>query len=128
MADITKTKAGTGTQAPQPEEVGVTHGSGNVFADLGLPNPEELLQKAKLVVAISDAIKARGLTQSDAGKIMGVSQPDLSKLLRGRTMSFTLDRLVGMLNALGMDVDMIVRAHTGNADDRGELRVLQVVG
>jgi len=55
---------------------------------------------------------------------MGVSQPDLSKLLRGRTMSFTLDRLVGMLNELGMDVDMIVHTHVGNADDRGELLVL----
>ena len=128
MADITKTKAGADKQATKLEDMRVTHSSGNVFADLGLPNPEELLQKTKLVVAISDAIKARGLTQSDAGKIMGVSQPDLSKLLRGRTMSFTLDRLVGMLNELGMDVDMIVRAHVGNADDRGQLRVLQVVG
>ncbi len=59
---------------------------------------------------------------------MGVSQPDLSKLLRGRTMSLTIDRLVGMLNELGMDVDLIVRAKLGNAEDRGELRVLQMVG
>ena len=128
MANIAKTKASAGKQASKLEDVRVTHSSGNVFADLGLPNPEELLQKSKLVVAISDAIKARGLTQSDAGKIMGVSQPDLSKLLRGRTMSFTLDRLVGMLNELGMDVDMIVRAHVGSVGDRGELRILQVVG
>ena len=128
MADIAKTKAGSDEQATKKEDVRVTHSSGNVFADLGLPNPEVLLQKTKLVLAISDTIKARGLTQADAGKIMGVSQPDLSKLLRGRTVSFTLDRLVGMLNELGMDVDVIVRAHVENADDRGKLRVLQVVG
>ena len=115
-------------ESKRATEVRVTHGSGNFFADLGLSNPEELLLKTKLVLAISDAIKARGLTQSEAAKIMGVSQPDLSKLLRGRTMSFTLDRLVGMLNELGMDVDMIVRAHVGSAGDRGELRILQVVG
>ncbi len=72
----------------------VTHSNGNIFAELGLRDPEEHLQKSKLVAAISDAIKVRGLTQADAGKIMGVSQSDLSKLVRGRTMSFTLDRLV----------------------------------
>jgi predicted XRE-type DNA-binding protein len=99
-----------------------------VFADLGLPNPEELLQKSKLVVAISDAIKDRGMSQIEASKLIGVSQPDLSKLLRGRTMSFTLDRLVAILNHLGKDVDLIVSSHPGDADVQGEFRVLQVVG
>jgi len=128
MADIANTKAGADEQATKQPEMSVTDGIGNFLADLGLPDPEEPLQKSKLAVAISDAIKARGHTQSVAGKIMGVIQPDLFKLQRGRTMSFTLDRLVGRLNELGMDVDMIVRAHVGNTDDRGELRVLQVVG
>jgi len=117
-----------GKQATRQQEEKVTRSTGNVFADLGLPNPEELLLKTKLVLAISDAIKAQSLTQSEAAKIVGLTQADLSKLLRGRSFSITLDELVGMLNDPGMDVDMIVRAHVGNADDRGELRVLQVVG
>jgi len=61
MADIANTKAGAARQATKEEDVRVTHSSGNVFADLGLPNPEELFHKTKLVVALSDAIKARVL-------------------------------------------------------------------
>jgi predicted XRE-type DNA-binding protein len=77
---------------------------------------------------MSDAIDLRGLTQTEAAKIMNISQPDLSKLLRGRTMSFSIDRLVSMLKDLGVDVDVIVHDRSLRDQARGQLRVLQVVG
>jgi predicted XRE-type DNA-binding protein len=54
-------------------------GSDNVFADLGLPNPEERLLKAKLVSKISDVIEKRKLTQAEAGKLMDLPQPKVSE-------------------------------------------------
>lgn len=109
------------------DEIRVTHGSGNVFADLGLPNPEELLYKSKLVVAIQDAIDDLGLTQRAAARWVGVSQPDLSKLLRGRTMSFTVDRICDMLTRLGNDVEItVVRCRRGQSE-RGEVRVREAM-
>jgi predicted XRE-type DNA-binding protein len=109
------------------EEMRVTHGSGNVFADLGLPNPEELLYKSKLVVAIQDLMKDLRLNQSAAAKLMGVSQPDLSKLLRGRTMSFTVDRLYLMLTQLGADIEITVVRRRTPTLERGEVRVREAV-
>lgn len=64
-------------------------GAGNVFADLGIPNVEEHLLKAGLVMKLSQVIRARGLNQTAAAKLTGISQPDLSRLLRGRFREMT---------------------------------------
>lgn len=74
-------------------------GSGNIFADLGLPNAEEHLLKATLVVQLHRLIRARKLTQTAAAKIAGIKQPDLSKMLRGHYQGFSLERLMRMLTA-----------------------------
>ncbi len=105
----------------------MTPSCGNVFADLGLANPEELLQKSRLVVAIQDAMRDRGLNQTNAAKLMKVNQPDLSKLLRGRMTSFTLDRLFGMLNALGSDVEITVIRRSGSEVKRGTTSVREAM-
>lgn len=78
--------------------------SGNVFADLGVPNPEEHLVKADLAIEIIKIIRERGLKQSQAAKILGVKQPTISNLTRGKLDGFTIDRLSRFLNALGWDV------------------------
>lgn len=75
--------------------------SGNVFADLDLPDADELLFKAQLVLAIQAAIEANNWTQSEAATHIGIGQPDLSKLLRGRLKGFSTDRLLVTLNRLG---------------------------
>jgi len=90
-------------------KIRVTRGSGNVFADLGLPDAEELLAKAELVFAISQAMEERGLTQRQAAVLMGVDQPKVSHMLRGRLRDFSTDRLMGFLTSLGRDVDIVVR-------------------
>jgi predicted XRE-type DNA-binding protein len=87
----------------------VVESTGNVFADLGLKNPEELLAKAELVQRISDVIAERKLTQARAARVLGIDQPKVSALLRGRLDGFSLERLFRFLNALGKDVEITIR-------------------
>ncbi len=83
--------------------------SGNVFADLGLDAPEEALAKAELTSKISEIIEARGLTQAAAAKVLGIDQPKVSALLRGKLTGFSTERLIKFLNALGRDVEIVVK-------------------
>jgi predicted XRE-type DNA-binding protein len=78
--------------------------SGNVFADLNLPNPEELLAKAQLAQQINHTIKQRGLTQEEAAVILGVDQPKISALACGKLSGFSIERLFKFLNELGQDI------------------------
>lgn len=104
-------------------KIEVTEGSGNVFADLGLPDAEELLVKSQIVVELHSAIKARKLTQTAAAKLIGIAQPDLSNVLRGRFRGYSTERLMRMLTAFGRDIDIVVRTpKRGKAP--GRIRVL----
>ncbi len=84
-------------------------GSGNVFADLGFPNSEELLAKAELAQKIAAIISRRRLTQAEAATLLGVDQPKVSALLRGRLSGFSLERLMRFLILLGRDVEIVVK-------------------
>lgn len=83
--------------------------SGNVFADLGLPHSEQELLKAKLTLQIYRLIKGRDLTQAEAGKILGIKQPHVSLLMRNRSGSFSVERLMDFLTAMGQDIEISVR-------------------
>lgn len=104
-------------------KIPVTAGSGNVFADLGLDNPEERLAKAKLAGLIWDEIERRKLTQTAAAAIMGIDQPKVSALMNGKLASFSSDRLMRLLTALGQDVDITVRPKP-RSRAQGRIRVL----
>jgi predicted XRE-type DNA-binding protein len=86
----------------------IAFGSGNVFEDLGIANPEEHLAKADLVSKIASVIETRGLTQVEASRIMGIPQPKVSLLVRGRFDDFSTDRLCRILNKLGVTVSMLL--------------------
>jgi predicted XRE-type DNA-binding protein len=87
--------------------------SGNVFADIGIPNAEEHLVKAKLVFKIDALMRERGLRQVEAASLFGVKQPDVSKMLRGDFRQFSVERLMHFLVALGQDVEIVVKPHAG---------------
>jgi predicted XRE-type DNA-binding protein len=97
------------TKLANPKKLVVKSRSGNVFADLGLPHPEQELLKARLTLLIYRLLKARGLKQADAGKILGIKQPHVSALMRNRSGSFSVERLMEFLTALGQDVEITVR-------------------
>ncbi len=94
---------------PKNEEHVVYKSNGNIFADLGRPNADELLAKAELARAIWQVITVRALTQAAAAKALGITQPDVSNLLRGRLAGFSMGRLYRFLNALDQDVRIVVQ-------------------
>jgi predicted XRE-type DNA-binding protein len=101
-----------------------TFGSGNVFADIGLPHPELALAKAELVRRIHNLIAANKLTQIKAAEILGLDQPKVSALVRGKVEGYTIDRLFRFLNALGQRVEITIRPAGGKADRKGALVVV----
>lgn len=100
--------------------------SGNVFADLGVDNPEEALAKSELARQIAKIIKEKKLTQKQAAEILDIDQPKISALIRGRLRSFSLERLIKFLNELGQDVRILIspaqsqseRGHTWISESR----------
>ena len=101
------------------QEITITRSSGNVFADLGLPDSEDLLAKANLALHIRQVIEARSLTQTQAAKILGIDQPKVSSIINGRLDGYSTDRLIRFLNDLGCDVQISVSAP--RAEERGHL-------
>jgi len=102
--------------------IAVQEGRGNVFADIGLPNPEERLAKADLAIRIAAAIRARRLTQAGAARVLKIDQPKVSRLLRGQLAGFSTERLMHFLTLLGRDVEIVVKA-TPRSRRQGRLRV-----
>ena len=94
---------------PMTENVVVESSSGNVFADLGLPDAEKLKIKSGLVIEISRAIKRLGLTQAEAGRRMGISQPKVSRMMRGEFANLSERKLMDCLNRLGYDIQIRVQ-------------------
>jgi len=102
--------------------VQVVEGSGNVFADLGLSEPDFALAKTILAEAIEDTIRGRGLTQQEGAEILGIDQGTVSKLMNDRLDGFSLERLIRYLNALGQDVEISI----GGSDHSGDVGKLAV--
>jgi predicted XRE-type DNA-binding protein len=104
-----RTKMKTKARKTRHRVIRVTEGSGNVFADLGLPNPEQELLKAQLTLQIHTILKDSGMTQVEIAKILGVQQPQVSLLMRNRAGNFSVGRLMEFLTALRRDVEITVR-------------------
>ena len=103
----------------------------SAYEEMGYANHEEMEQKALLVRAIRDIMDARGLTQAQVAGVAGIDQPTLSKLLRGIFRSVSVDRLMGILRALGRDVNIVISgAVVGQGTDfaRGHTGVVFVDG
>ena len=90
--------------------VEVRRSSGNVYADLGLPDADKLKVKSGLVIEIRKAIRHLGLTQQEAAKRMGITQPKVSAMMRGDFSNLSERKLMNCLNRLGYDIEIKVRA------------------
>jgi predicted XRE-type DNA-binding protein len=89
-------------------EIPVEKSSGNVYADLGYADGEDMLVKAQIVAKIAEIIEQRGLTQEQAAKILRLTQPKISRLLRGQFRGISERRLLRCLTRLGRDVQIVV--------------------
>lgn len=83
-------------------------GSGNVFADLGLPDSNELFIKSSIAITIHREIKARCLKQKEAAALMEIPQPHVSNIMHGRLDGFSIERLIRLLNKFDLDVQMSI--------------------
>ena len=90
--------------------VQVQRSSGNVYADLGLPDAERLKIKTGLVVEIRKAVRRLELTQQQAAKRMGITQPKVSDMMRGDFSNLSERKLMDCLNRLGYDIEIKVKA------------------
>jgi predicted XRE-type DNA-binding protein len=102
-------------------KIQIKEGSGNIFADLGFANPEREELRARLTLQIYRLIKERGLSQAQAGEVLGIKQPHVSSLMRGRSGSFSVERLMNFLVALGQDIQITVRS---TRKHRGEVSLI----
>ena len=91
------------------EGIEIETSSGNVFADLGLPDAEKLKIKSGLVIEITRAVRRLGLTQEEAGRRMGIPQPKVSGMMRGDFTNLSERKLMDCLNRLGYDIEIKVR-------------------
>ena len=114
------TKANPRVTVVPKTRIAVTEGSANIFADLGLPNPEQQLIKARLTLQIYRIIREREMTQTEAALALGIKQPHVSLLMRNRAGSFSIGRLLEFLTSLGQDVEVTVRP---TRRDHGEISV-----
>ncbi len=98
-------------------KVKVDMGSGNIFADLGLPDADIHFLKAQIVSEIYRLTNERKLTQVQAGKVMGVSQPEVSRMFKGNFREYSIERLMGFLTSFDRDVEIVAKPHkrTGKA-------------
>ncbi len=100
----------------------VRRSSGNVFADVALPGAAEALAKAEIARRIIEILDSRRLTQISAARVLGVDQPKVSALKRGRLEGFSTERLFKFLNALGLDIEIVIKKKS-NAARAARIRV-----
>lgn len=90
-------------------KIGLQDADENIFADLDRPDAQEHYVKAQLVFQMEQIIKARKLTQTAASKLMGIKQPDVSNMLRGRFRGYSIERILGFLQALDQDIEIVIK-------------------
>jgi predicted XRE-type DNA-binding protein len=84
-------------------------GSGNIFADLGLPDAGPHFLKAQIVAEIYRLAAAKKLTQAQVGKRLGISQPEVSRMFKGHFREYSIERLMAFLASFGRDIEIVVR-------------------
>jgi predicted XRE-type DNA-binding protein len=87
----------------------------NIFADLGRPDAQDHYVKAQLIFQMQQITKARQLTQTAVSKLLGIKQPDVSNLLRGRFRGYSIERILGFLQALDQDIEIVIKPKATNA-------------
>lgn len=103
----------------------ITHGTTNVFADLGYPDAAQRQTKTRLALAVNELLKSRNLKQREIATLLNIPQPKVSALKNYRLDQFSVERLMEFLTALNQDVEIMIRPHT-NTNEAGHISVLAV--
>ncbi|MGA3098937.1 MAG: helix-turn-helix transcriptional regulator [Bryobacteraceae bacterium] len=108
-----------------PRRIQFGEGSGSVFADIGVPNPEEALAKAEIAFQVNRILTERGLNQAQAGDLLRIAQPRVSDLARGRLRNFSPEKLLHFARRAGIDVEIRMKPSSKprpDGQDQGGLR------
>lgn len=122
-ADVVRIAVDIPPIAHDAEPIAFEASSGNVFADLSLPEAEDEAIKARLIMRLRAEMDRRGLSQTEFAKVLGVKQPDVSNLLRGRVLGFSLERMFEFTRELGDDVEITLRPSKAERRGRMSLKV-----
>jgi predicted XRE-type DNA-binding protein len=95
----------------KPEEMAYVEGSGNVFADIGLDDAEELSARAQIGFHVVQLLSDKSLKQREIAALLGVKQPEVSHLMNGHFSRFTTDKLLSFLNKLDQKVSIRISPH-----------------
>lgn len=93
----------------------IEHGTGNVFADIGMPDAVDRQTKTRLALEVNEIIKARKLKQVEAAALLSIPQPKVSSLVNYRLDGFSVERLMGFLTLLDRDVEIVIRPRRDQA-------------
>ena len=107
------------------KSIAITHGTTNVFADLGFPDAAERQTKTRLAFAINELLKSRRLKQREAAELLGIPQPKVSTIKNYRLDNFSVERLMEFLTALDQDVEIRIRPRAAKGKG-GRISVLAV--
>jgi predicted XRE-type DNA-binding protein len=97
-------------------------GSGNVFADLGLPDSGELKLKSNIAFMVNREIEKRGLKQKDVAALLNITQPQVSSLSKGKLYRFSVEKLLHLFLALGQDVEIVIKKKPRNRQARIQVK------
>ena len=114
------------SKAIEPMAHDIELGSGNVFADLNLPDPEERQLRVHLAVRLNDLLAAESLTQAAAAKRMGIAQPHVSELKHYKLGCFSSERLLHYITLLNRDVEIFIRPRVGGASQHSSAGAVTV--
>ena len=91
------------------KDIKLEQSSGNVFADIGLDQPQQRLAKSDLAIKIAQAIAKQQLSQTQAAELLGITQPKVSAILNGQLRGFSMEKLMNLLCTLDYDVEVVVK-------------------
>jgi len=97
----------------QGNDIPIVRRTGNIFAQLNRPNADELLRRTRVINVINEVLKERGLDQADAAKLLEIDQADVSRLMHGQVSRFSLDRLMSLVERLGVGITL-TQSHDEN--------------
>jgi predicted XRE-type DNA-binding protein len=93
------------------EKIVFEESSGNVFADLGFDDADEMLMRGKIGIQVLRLLKSRKLKQREAAELLGILQPEVSHLMRGEFQRFSEGKLLMFLKRLDTEVTLHIRPH-----------------
>jgi len=105
-------------KAKSPAVESVEMGSGNVFADLALPDPDERQLRVQLALRLNALLQTEGLTQAATAKRLGIAQPHVSDLKHYKLSRFSSERLLHYITLLDRDVEIFIRPRSGLESQR----------